>query len=462
MTKFPKNFLWGASTSAYQVEGAWNEGGKEPSVQDIRTPFPNTSDFKVAADHYHRYKEDIKLFKELGLKAYRFSIAWTRVMPYGNLNEEGIEFYDNLINELLENGIEPIPTVFHFDLPNSLHKKGGWKNRETIDAFVSYCEILFERFGDRVKYWQTINEQNMLVFASRVLDASQTTWKDTFQGNHHMLVAQARVMKLYHDGKYEGKIGPAPNIACVYPKSEKPEDMLAAEYMSAFRNWLFLDAAVYGVYNHMALKILDSLDAVPEMLPEDLQIMKENTADFIAFNYYNSMTVAATSNTQISKAKDQQSGFSIPGFFQSESNEHLLTTEFSKWPIDPVGLRITANQIYDRYRLPLLITENGLGQEDTLTPEGEIHDTYRIDYLKEHIEQMGKAIEDGVDFIGYCPWSAIDLISTHEGFGKRYGFVYINRDDFDLKDLARYKKDSFYWYQNVIKNNGLNIEKKGE
>lgn len=455
MYQFSKDFLWGASTSAYQVEGAWNEDGKEPSVQDIRPPFPDTTDFKVAADHYHRYKEDIQLFKELGLKAYRFSIAWTRIMPHGEINEQGVQFYDDLINELIANGIEPIPTVFHFDLPASLHEQGGWSNRQTIDAFVNYCQFLFERFGDRVTYWQTINEQNMLVFASRVLDGSQASWKSIFQGNHHMLVAQAKAMKVYHDGNYGGKIGPAPNIACVYPKTEKPEDMLAAEYMSAFRNWLFLDAAVYGVYNHLAMKILKSLDAVPEITEEDRQIMQAGKADFIAFNYYNSMTVSAPEPNVSTKSKDQQSGFSIPGFFKSEANDHLQTTEFANWPIDPVGLRVTANQIYDRYRLPVLITENGLGQEDTLTEDGKIHDQYRIDYLEAHIKQMALAIDDGVEFLGYCPWSAIDLISTHEGFKKRYGFIYVNRDDFDLKDLSRYKKDSFYWYQNVIANNSL-------
>lgn len=455
MKEFPKDFLWGASTSAYQVEGGWDADGKEPSVQDILPPFPGTTDFKVAADHYHRFHEDVKLFKELGLKAYRFSIAWTRIMPYGKINEAGIKFYNNLIDELIANDIQPIPTVFHFDLPASLQEKGGWKNRETIDAFIDYCQVLFENFGDRVTYWQTINEQNMLVFAGRVLNGGTSSWKDIFQGNHHMLVAQAKAMKVYHEGKYPGKIGPAPNIACVYPKTEKPEDMLAAEYMSAFRNWLFLDAAVYGIYNHQAMRILQALDAVPEITEEDRKVMKENTADFIAFNYYNSMTVSAPKVAKAEGAKDQQSGFSIPGFFQSEMNQHLQTTTFANWPIDPVGLRVTANQIYDRYHLPVLITENGLGQEDTLTEDGKIHDDYRIKYLKAHIEQVHLAIEDGVKFLGYCPWSAIDLISTHEGFRKRYGFVYVNREDFDLKDLNRYKKDSFFWYQNVINQNGL-------
>lgn len=329
MYEFPENFLWGASTSAYQVEGAWNEDGKEPSVQDIRPVVPNTTDFKVAADHYHRFKEDTQLFKELGLKAYRFSISWTRVISYGKINEKGLEFYNTLINELVDNGIEPIVTVFHFDLPASLQEEGGWGNRKTIDTFAEYCQLLFDRFGDRVKYWQTINAQNMLVFASRVLDSAQSSWKEVFQGNHHMLVAQAKAMKIYHEGNYGGLIGPAPNIACVYPKTCKPEDTIAAEYMSAFRNWLFLDAAVYGVYNHMAMRILKKLDAVPEITEEDQKLMKENTADFIAFNYYNSMTVSYSDNQTASRGKDQQSGFSIPGFFTSEANEYLETTEFA-------------------------------------------------------------------------------------------------------------------------------------
>lgn len=454
MNTFPKDFLWGASTSAYQVEGAWNEDGKEPSVQDVRPPVPGTTDFKVASDHYHQMKEDVQLFKELGLKAYRFSIAWTRVLPNGKLNPAGLQFYQDLIDELLANGIEPIPTVFHFDLPASLQAQGGWSNRKTIDAFVEYCQVLFDNFGDRINYWQTINEQNMLVFAGAAIGGEQADWKDVFQGNHHMLVAQAKVMKLYHEGHYPGKIGPAPNIACVYPKTEAPEDMLAAEYMSAIRNWLFLDAAVFGTYNTMAWHILETLHAAPEVTEEDREIMLAGTADFIAFNYYNSMTVSGA-DTKGGGAKDQQSGFSLPGFFQMEQNEHLQTTAFSKWAIDPVGLRTTAHQIYSRYRLPLLITENGLGQEDILTEDGQVHDDYRIDYLNDHIQQVYLAIQDGVELFGYCPWSALDLISTHEGYKKRYGFIYVNRDDFDLKDLKRYKKDSFYWYQKVIQDNGL-------
>lgn len=449
---FNQDFLWGASTSAYQVEGAWNEEGKEASVQDIRSVPEGTTDFKVAADHYHHWEEDVDLFSELGLKAYRFSISWTRVMPNGKVNESGVAFYQNLIDRLIERQIEPIVTVFHFDLPSSIHQNGGWNNRETIEEFTRYCEFLFETFGTKVKYWQTINEQNMLTLASKAIYGNQKSWKEIFQANHHMLVAQAKVMGVYHDGNYGGKIGPAPNICAIYPISTKPEDQLAAEYMSGFRNWLYLDAAVYGEYNPQAWEILKALDALPEITEEDRRVMAANTCDYIAFNYYNTAYAKAASSSSSLKQGDQQKGLSIPGFFETATDPDAPTTEFG-WSIDPVGLRVTAHQIYSRYRLPMLITENGLGGRDVLE-DGKVHDTYRIDYLRAHIEELSKAINEGLPFIGYCPWSAIDLVSTHEGMRKRYGFVYINRSDDDLKDLKRYKKDSFYWYQKVIQSNG--------
>lgn len=447
-----ENFLWGASTSAYQIEGAWNEGGKAPSVQDVKTVPKGTTDFTVAIDHYHHFKEDIQLFKELGLKAYRFSISWSRVMPNGQVNEEGITFYESLIDELISQGIKPIVTVFHFDLPVYVAEKGGWENRETIAEFSKYCQLLFERFGEKVPYWQTINEQNVMALAGSVIGTSNKTFKEKFQENHHMLVAQALVTKLFHEQGYPGKIGPAPNIASVYPATDKPEDQLAALYMSALRNWLFLDVAVYGTYNHNAWHLLESIDAAPVVTEEDRAILSSGICDYIAFNYYNTMTVSAYYEKE--NKIDQQSGFGIPGFFQSVENKHLPLTEFG-WPIDPVGFRFTLNEIYSRYKLPVLITENGIGAKDTLTVDGKIHDNYRIDYLQEHIKQMELTIKDGVEIIGYCPWSAIDLVSTHEGIEKRYGFIYVNRTDESLLDLARYRKDSFYWYKDVIKRNGL-------
>lgn len=450
---FNKDFLWGASTSAYQVEGAWNEDGKEPSVQDIRQVPEDTTDFKVAADHYHRWQEDVALFKEMGLKAYRFSISWSRVMPNGAINPKGVAFYQQLIDELTASGIEPIVTVFHFDLPASLKEKGGWSNRETIDAFCNYCHFLFDTFGGKVTYWQTINEQNMLTLAGKVLSGNQKSWKDIFQENHHMLVAQAKVMGIYHDGNYPGKIGPAPNICAIYPATSSAEDQLAADYMSAIRNWLYLDAAVYGIYNQQAMQILRALDAEPFISEEDRQIMANNTCDYIAFNYYNTACAKASPLDSETKQGDQQKGFSVAGFFTGVENTNLPKTEFG-WAIDPVGLRVTAHQIYSRYHLPMLITENGLGGRDILEADGHVHDDYRIAYLRDHIAELQKCVEDGLPFIGYCPWSAIDLISTHEGMRKRYGFIYVNRSDFDLKDLKRYKKDSFYWYKKLIASNG--------
>lgn len=449
---FPKNFLWGASTSAYQVEGGWNADGKGPSVQDVKDIPAGTTDFKVAVDHYHRFAEDVKLFKELGLKAYRFSIAWSRVMPNGKVNPEGIKFYRNLINLLKENQIEPIVTVFHFDLPAEIDRAGGWENRETIQQFADYCDVLFENFGQDVKYWQTINEQNVMALAGSVIGTSQKSMREKFQENHHMLVAQALVTKHYHEHGYPGKIGPAPNIASVYAASDRPADQLAALNMSALRNWLFLDVAVYGRYNHNAWHILESIGATPVVTETDREILATGTCDYIAFNYYNTMTVAAYFAKE--NKIDQQSGFGIPGFFQTVTNEHLPLTEFG-WPIDPQGFRFTLNEIYSRYHLPVLITENGIGAHDELTEDHQIHDQYRIDYQKQHIQQMELAIQDGVEVIGYCPWSAIDLISTHEGMQKRYGFIYVNRTDDELKDLARYKKDSFNWYQRVIEHNGI-------
>lgn len=421
-------------------------------MQDIKEIPQGTTDFKVASDHYHRYEEDVKLFKELGLKAYRFSISWSRVMPDGKVNPAGLAFYQKLIDLLLENEIQPIVTVFHFDLPVAIAEEGGWENRATIQAFADYCQVLFENFGQQVPLWQTINEQNVMALAGSVIGTSQKSMKEKFQENHHMLVAQALVTQQFHAGNFSGRIGPAPNIASVYPASEKPADQLAALYMSALRNWLFLDVAVFGTYNHNAWHLLETIGAAPTVTEADRKILAAGTCDYIALNYYNTMTVS--SYFQKETKLDQQSGFGIPGFFQAVENTHLPMTEFG-WPIDPEGFRFTLNEIYSRYRLPLLITENGIGAKDVLTTDGKIHDDYRIDYLQQHIEQMALAIEDGVDVIGYCPWSAIDLISTHEGIAKRYGFIYVNRTDEQLLDLARYKKDSFYWYQNIIDKNGL-------
>lgn len=462
---FPENFFWGASTSAYQVEGANLIDGKGPSCQDVKKVPEGTSELDVCADFYHHYKEDIALMAEMGFKSYRFSIAWTRILPQGTgeVNEKGIEFYNNVIDECLKYGIEPIVTMFHFDMPAALDERGSWGNPESVDWFVNFAKILFENYGDRVKYWLTINEQNMLTLVGPVIgtlhlpENCTNVIKEIYQQNHHMLVAQAKAMCLCHEMIPGAKIGPAPNISLVYPASCKPEDIIAAQNFNAMRNWLYLDAAVYGVYNAILWSWLEEHDATPTFAPGDEEAMKNAHPDFIGFNYYNTATVAHEDGT-IAEGEfggDQQNGVGASGFYKSVRNENLPKTEFG-WEIDPIGFRSTIREMYSRYRLPMLVTENGLGAYDKL--EGDaVHDPYRIKYLQDHIIQIQEAITDGAEMLGYNPWSAIDLISTHEGMRKRYGFIYVDRDEFDLKTMKRYIKDSGYWYKKVIETNGADL-----
>lgn len=465
LRSFPEHFLWGASTSAYQVEGASLLDGKGPSCQDVKDVPAGTSDLTVCADQYHRYKEDIALMAEMGFKTYRFSVSWSRVLPEGTgaVNPKGIQYYSDLIDECLKYGIEPLVTMFHFDMPAALDRRGSWSNRESVDWFVNFAKVLFEHYGDRVKYWLTINEQNMLTLCGPVIgtltipEGTSNVLKETYQQNHHMLVAQAKAMALCHEMLPEAKIGPAPNISLIYPASCKPKDILAAQNYNALRNWLYLDMAVYGRYNDLVWAYLDEQNALPVFAEGDEEILKSGHPDFIGFNYYNTTTCEWNGSTDgESGTADQQSGFDIPGFFKGYKNPNLPVTEFG-WEIDPDGFRATIREIYSRYHLPMIITENGLGAYDKLTEDGKVHDPYRIEYLRKHIEQMRLAISDGCEMMGYCPWSAIDLISTHEGMVKRYGFIYVDREEFDLKTLDRYRKDSFYWYQKVIRTNGEDL-----
>ncbi|CAM4200032.1 6-phospho-beta-glucosidase [Streptococcus penaeicida] len=462
---FPENFFWGASTSAYQVEGAALEDGKGPSCQDIKEIPEGTSDLSVSVDHYHHFKEDIALMAEMGFKSYRFSISWTRILPEGTgkVNQQGIDFYNQLIDECLKYDIEPIVTMFHFDMPAALDARGSWSKRESIDWFAEFATILFKEFGDRVKYWLTINEQNMLTLVGPVIgtlhvpEGTTNLTREIYQQNHHQLVAQAKAMQICHELLPDAKIGPAPNISLVYPASSKPEDVLASQNLNAIRNWLYLDAAVYGVYNSLVWAYLEEQDAVPEVTADDVATMRAGKPDFIGFNYYNTATVAASDGTEtMDPGADQQTQRGEAGFYRGVDNPNLPKTEFG-WEIDPMGFRATMREMYSRYRLPMLVTENGLGAYDTLTEDGKVHDQYRINYLRAHIEQIQLAISDGVEMLGYNPWSAIDLISTHEGIKKRYGFIYVDRDEFDLKTLKRYRKDSFHWYKKVIASNGQDL-----
>lgn len=456
---FPDDFLWGASTSAYQAEGAYNEDGKGLSVQDLHHP-KDIADFKIASDHYHHFKEDVQMMAELGLKAYRFSIAWTRIIPDGDgeINKAGIDFYNALIDELCAYHIEPVVTMYHFDLPLALHEKGGWANRHTIDAFVRYARILFENFGDRVKYWLTINEQNVMINHPSAMNPGRLpSKKELYQQCHNMFVASAKATLLCHEMIENGKIGPAPNITAIYPETCKPEDIIAADNWESIRCWLYLDMAVYGRYNNLVWSYLEDHMLTPEIEEGDMDLLAQAKPDYLGINYYATATVAGPKNDGTdcqARNGDQQIIIGEEGVYRAASNQYLETTEYG-WMIDSIGLRVTLRRIYDRYHMPILITENGIGAKDELAKDGKIHDHYRIDYLQRHFHQAQLAITDGVDLIGYCPWSFMDLVSTHQGYGKRYGFVFIDRDEKNIKQLKRIKKDSFYWYRDIIQNNGL-------
>lgn len=459
LKQFPKDFLWGASTSSYQVEGAFDEDGKGMSIQDLHAP-EHIADFKVASDHYHHWKEDVKLMAEMGLKAYRFSISWARILPKGagEVNEAGVKFYDQLIDELVKNNIEPVVTMYHFDLPLELYNNGGWNNRATIDAFEQYAKILFENYGDRVKYWLTINEQNCMINHPNAMNPGKVpSKKELYQQCHNMFVAGAKATLLCHEMCKDAKIGPAPNITAIYPETCAPSDVIAADNWETIRCWMYLDMAVYGKYNAFAWAYMEEKDCLPQIEEGDMELLASAKTDFIGVNYYATATVSASKNDGTDcqpRNGDQQVMLGEEGVYRSATNPNLEETEFG-WIIDSVGLRVTLRRIYSRYNLPLLITENGLGAKDVISEDGKVHDEYRIDYLKRHFTQAQLAITDGVDLIGYCPWSFIDLVSTHQGYEKRYGFVYVNREEKDLKDMARIKKDSFYWYQDVIKSNNI-------
>ncbi len=455
---FRKDFLWGASTSAYQVEGAYNEDGKGLSVQDVHTPPEGITDFKVASDHYHHMKEDVALMAELGLKAYRFSIAWTRVIPDGDgaVNEKGLEFYENLIDELNTKGIEPVVTMYHFDLPMALHEKGGWANRNTVDAFERYARVLFERLGKKVRYWLTINEQNVMINHPNAMNPGRIpSKKELYQQCHNMFIASAKATILCHELCPEGKIGPAPNITAIYPETCSPADAIAADNWESIRCWLYYDVAVYGRYTPLVWSYLEEKGYAPEIEPGDMELLAQAKPDYLGLNYYATATVSAAKNDGTDcqpRNGDQQVMIGEEGVYRAAKNPNLEQTIYG-WLIDPIGMRVTLHRVYDRYHLPILITENGLGTRDVLTEDGKVHDQYRIDYLESHFKQAQLAVADGVDLIGYCPWAFLDLVSTHQGYGKRYGFVYVDREEDDLKELKRIKKDSFFWYQDVIRKN---------
>ncbi len=458
--RFPDGFLWGASCSAHQTEGAWDVDGKGLSVQDTR-PRDNheIADFTTAVGFYDRYREDIALLAEMGAKVFRFSIAWTRILPdgTGEVNEAGLRHYDDVINACLEHGIEPMITLYHFDLPQALEDRGGWDSRETIEAFAEYARIVFERYGDRVQRWLTINEPNIMLLVDKKILGRAIPLERKYQQFHHLMIAEKHAFALCHELVPGGQIGPVPNISIVYPASAKPKDYRASLYFNAIRQWAYLDFACRGTYNPLLLDYLAKKGVSVDVTDADRELMAAHRPDFIAMNYYTSVTVEYPENAadMTDGISDQQSeDIMDAGFYKGFTNPYLSKTQFA-WTIDPDGMLTTLLAIEDRYATPIIITENGIGAYDTLTPEGTVEDDYRIDYYRKHLTMCHRAIEAGVQLVGYSPWSAMDLISVHEGIKKRYGFIFVDRDEENEKELARYRKKSFHWYQRVISENGL-------
>ncbi len=470
---FPKNFLWGGAVSAHQFEGGWNQGGKGMSIADVMTAgrhgvprqitdgvlegyyYPNHE----AIDFYSRYKEDIKLFAEMGFKCFRTSIAWTRIFPNGDdptPNEEGLKFYDAVFDELLKYGIQPVITLSHFEMPYHLVKKyGGFRNRKCIDFFVRFAETVMKRYKDKVKYWMTFNEINNQADTSIdffsftnsgiIYGDGENREETMYQAALHELIASAKVVKLGHAINPDFRIGCMLAFVPIYPYSCHPDDvMLATE---AMRNrWFFGDVHVRGEIPSYIKKYWDRKGFNIEYTQEDEQALKEGTVDYIGFSYYMSKVVSAR----------EVEGSEFDGEFgRIVRNPYVKTSDWG-WQIDPVGLRYSLNVLYERYQLPLFIVENGLGAKDVVEEDGTINDDYRIQYLRDHIQEMKNAIQlDGVDVIGYTPWGCIDLVSAGTGeMEKRYGFIYVDKDNEGKGTLERRRKKSFYWYKRVIETNG--------
>ena len=475
MQKLSEDFLWGGAVAAHQIEGGWNKGGKGVSIADVLTAGAHGVDRKItdgvleghyypnheAVDFYGHYKEDIKLFAEMGFKCFRTSIAWTRIFPNGDdecANEEGLRFYDDLFDELLKYNIEPVVTLSHFEMPYHLVKAySGWKNRKVIDFFVKYAETVMKRYRDKVKYWMTFNEINNqknykyplfgYTCSGVIFEQEENPEECMYQVVHHELVASALATKIAHEMMPEAKIGCMVLNIPIYPLTPHPDDMI--EVMERrHMNDFFLDVHVRGRYPGYMKRYFKEHKIQVQFAPEDEEILK-HTVDFISFSYYMSICASA----------DPDQGEAGRGnLMGGVMNPYLEASEWG-WQIDPKGLRYALNEMYDRYQKPLFIVENGLGAVDELV-EGKdgkltVEDDYRIAYLKEHLLQVEEAIEDGVEIMGYTSWGCIDLVSASTAeLRKRYGYIYVDRNDDGTGTLNRYKKKSFYWYQKVIESNG--------
>ena len=473
-SQFPNNFLWGGATAANQCEGAYLDGGKgltnidlAPSGENrMKAMFGLNTSLELsenenypsheAIDFYHRYKEDIAMFAKMGFKCFRMSIAWSRIFPNGDEvvpNEEGLKFYDNVFDELLKYGIEPVVTICHFDIPVALVKNyGGWRSRKLVDFYEQYTTTIFNRYKNKVKYWMTFNEINMLlhlpfVGAGIVFEEGENQEQIKYQAAHHQLVASSIATKNAHKIIEGAQIGCMLAAGVTYPYSCHPDDVQKAMEKDR-ENYFFTDVQARGEYPGYVKRYFRENNIEIKMEDGDLEVLKEHPVDYVAFSYYSSRCTSADPKLE----DDTQANI-----FKSLKNPHLKASDWG-WTIDPKGLRITCNAIYDRYQKPMFIVENGLGAVDVVEKDGSINDDYRIDYLREHVKEMKEAINDGVELIGYTPWGCIDLVSASTGeMKKRYGFIYVDKDDQGNGTLDRKEKASFEWYRKVIESNGENL-----
>lgn len=484
---FPKGFLWGGATAANQCEGAWDEDGKGVSVPDVMTGGTKNTPRHItdgvlpgyhypsheAVDVYHRYKEDIALFAEMGFTCYRMSVNWARLFPRGDEREPnpaGVAFYRDVFSECKKHGIEPLVTISHYELPYVLAKEyGGWANRRLIDCYLNYCGVLFREYEGLVKYWLTFNEINIMMLSAfggimggGILPegrdvavgagpGADESWDDPqkrFQALHHQFLASAQAVQMAHGIDPDNKVGCMLLGRVVYPYTCDPEDVLEAQRSSRTVNFYCGDVQARGAYPAFSRRIWADYGVTVEMEPGDGEILRAGKVDFCSFSYYSSATAA--SDPEVAKTAGNMMTGAV--------NPYLKTSEWG-WTIDPKGLRWFLNELYDRYQIPLMVVENGLGAMDRLEEDGSVHDPYRIDYLREHIRQMELAIEDGVELMGYTMWGPIDIVSAGTGeMAKRYGFIYVDKNNDGSGTLRRLKKDSFYWYQKVIATNGGDLK----